>query len=292
MIAVVALNYNDCQTMISYIDSISGYSNIGRIVIVDNQSTDDSYDKLKSYYNQSEKVVVISSEYNGGYGYGNNFGVRYTIEKFKSEFILITNSDVHYSEATLEALENMMLSRRDIGVVAPRMLDSSGNITVNCAWKIPNSKEFVRALIGNRSKLHLSYDYNNNELYKYVDCVPGSLLLVRSKAFQNIQGYDEGIFLFAEETVLGIRLKEKGWKTILLLNSTFVHDHSVSINKTYKSKKKTDLLMWKSRKYILKKYYKFNELELAIIGIAVKLKIEASAFKHGPWNRFKRGIIG
>ena len=205
---------------------------------------------------------------------------------------MITNSDVHYGEATLGALENMMLSRQDIGVVAPRMLDSSGNKTINCAWKIPNSKEFVRALIGNRNKLNLSYNYRNNELYKYVDCVPGSLLLIRSKAFQDIQGYDEGIFLFAEETVLGIRLKKKEWKTILLLSNTFVHDHSVSINKTYKSKKKTDLLMWKSRKYILKKYYGFNELKLNIIGVVVRLKIEASAFKHGPWLNLKKGITG
>ena len=292
MITVVALNYNDYQTMISYIDSIVDYSNINYIVVVDNLSTDDSYDKLKSYYGRSQKVVVISTAYNGGYGYGNNFGIRYAIERFESEFILITNSDVHYGEATLGALENMMLSRQDIGVVAPRMLDSSGNKTINCAWKIPNSKEFVRALIGNRNKLNLSYNYRNNDLYKYVDCVPGSLLLIRSKAFQDIQGYDEGIFLFAEETVLGIRLKKKEWKTILLLSNTFVHDHSVSINKTYKSKKKTDLLMWKSRKYILKKYYGFNELKLNIIGVVVRLKIEASAFKHGPWLNLKKGITG
>ena len=81
MITVVALNYNDYQTMISYIDSIVDYSNINYIVVVDNLSTDDSYDKLKSYYGRSQKVVVISTAYNGGYGYGNNFGIRYAIER-------------------------------------------------------------------------------------------------------------------------------------------------------------------------------------------------------------------
>lgn len=67
MVGCVVLNYNDSKTTIELINRIGKMTSIDVIVIVDNNSTDDSFSVLKQY--ASEKIHVIQSDKNGGYGY-------------------------------------------------------------------------------------------------------------------------------------------------------------------------------------------------------------------------------
>ena len=281
MLSVVTVNYNDSDTIIDYVNSIISFNSINHIIIVDNDSTDDSFNQLFQYYNGIKKVSVIQSGHNGGYGFGNNIGVKYAIENFKSDYVLISNADVEYKDSTISKLLIFMEQEPELAVISPRMLDINKKSVSNCAWRIPNKKQaFIAAIVGVRKDTGLLYDFDKKTSLKYVDCVAGSLLLVRSKAFQEIGGYDENMFLFCEETLLGIRMKRSNWKSAILQQEYFIHAHSISIKKTYKSKKKIDLLTWKSRRYLLQKYYACTKLELAIMDILVKYHIELSALKH------------
>ena len=281
MLTVITVNYNDADTVIDYVNRIVPYKSMNHIIIVDNDSTDDSFNHLLQYYRGIEKVSVIQSGHNGGYGFGNNIGVKYAVEHFNSDYILISNADVEYKNSTISKLLNFMEQDPKLAVISPQMLDINKNPVPNCAWRIPNKKQaFIAAIVGVRRDTGLLYDFTKNTSLKYVDCVAGSLLLVRSKAFQEIGGYDENMFLFCEETLLGIRLKHFDWKSAILQQEYFIHAHSVSIKKTYKSKRKIDLLIWKSRRYILQNYYACTKLELVIMDILVKYHIELSALKH------------
>ena len=281
MLSAVTVNYNDPKTVEKYVNSILSYPSVDNIIIVDNKSTDDSFDHLSKKYNHTDKVSVIQSGRNGGYGFGNNVGVKFAIDHFNSDYILISNSDVKYKDSTIAKLENFMDKDPELAVLSPRMLDINKRPVPNSAWRIPDKKQAFRAaMVGVRKDTGLLYNFDNKTPLKYVDCVAGSLLLVRGSAFQKIGGYDENIFLFCEETVLGIRMNKSRWKSAVAQQEYFIHAHSVSINKTYKSKKKTDLLTWNSRKYILENYYNCSKPELAMMDILVKCHIELSAFKH------------
>ena len=67
---VCILNYNDFETTQKLVEKMRRFSIIDHIVVVDNHSTDDSYDKLCLL--EDEMVIVIQTPKNGGYGYGNN----------------------------------------------------------------------------------------------------------------------------------------------------------------------------------------------------------------------------
>lgn len=281
MLSLVTVNYNDSDTVIDYVNRILSFKSIDNIIIVDNNSTDNSFKHLLQHYHKIEKVSVIQSGRNGGYGFGNNIGVKYAIEHFNSGYVLISNADVEYKNSTISKLLTFMEQEPELAVISPRMLDINKRTVPNCAWRIPDKKQaFMAALVGVRRNTGLLYDFNKKTSLKYVDCVAGSLLLVRSKAFQETGGYDENMFLFCEETLLGIRMKQFDWKSAIVQQEYFIHAHSVSIKKTYKSKKKRDLLTWNSRKYILQNYYACTKLELMIMDILVKFHIELSSFKH------------
>ena len=56
----IILNYNDFRTTMNLINEIHDYKCIDHIIVVDNLSSDNSYEKLKE--NSDNKVIVISTE--------------------------------------------------------------------------------------------------------------------------------------------------------------------------------------------------------------------------------------
>ena len=124
-VAVIIVEFNDAEETIKYVKKIETYQNIQRIVVVDNHSTDlNTISLLKEV--QSEKVLVLQADKNGGYNYGNNFGIRY-LEKSgeKYDYFIISNPDIEVEQTAIQ--ECLALLERDemVGISAPRMLDAS-----------------------------------------------------------------------------------------------------------------------------------------------------------------------
>ena len=75
-VAMIIVNYNDSEDILEYVGKIREYKTIDRIIIVDNKSSKEGeLEALKTLEN--DKVKVIESDKNGGYAYGNNFGISY-----------------------------------------------------------------------------------------------------------------------------------------------------------------------------------------------------------------------
>ena len=75
-IATIIVNYNDVEDTIRFVNEITKYDVINRIVVVDNMSTTiGAFENLKKL--ESQKVKVLQADKNGGYDYGNNFGIKY-----------------------------------------------------------------------------------------------------------------------------------------------------------------------------------------------------------------------
>lgn len=259
----LVLNYNDAPTTAQFVKSIRDFSCIGKILVVDNCSTDSSFDELVAL--ADEKIVVVKTDRNGGYGYGNNYGVRYLHTHYKSEFILLSNPDVIVDEKTLSALELFLRNERDYAVVAPSMLDPNRDRCLNAAFKIPSKRDFVFSTNWLFERIFRPMFYkdikNPGLLKKDVDAVAGSLFLMNADYVLKSGLFDENIFLYWEEIVLGMKIKSVHKKAALLTNEFFVHNHSVTISKTYKSAISKQRLFIKSKLYVLKHYYRANFIE-------------------------------
>lgn len=82
-----------------------------------------------------------------------------------------------------------------------------------------------------------------------MDCVQGSFFMLQSRLIDN-RIYDENIFLFFEESCIGKKFKDLGYKTKLLMDVDYIHNHSVSINKAFSSEAK-------KRKMTLDSFYTY-----------------------------------
>ncbi|MFZ3371671.1 MAG: glycosyltransferase [Desulfitobacteriaceae bacterium] len=253
----VILNYNDSKTTISLLASIKDYNELNYIVVVDNKSSDDSYAILKNY--EDEKIHVLLSERNGGYGYGNNLGIRYSYEILAAEYILIANPDVYFSSECVQKLRQVLIDKKECAISAAVPLEPNGERQKVIAWKLPTVKQEIlgaSVLLTKilSSKIVYDHKYFKGKSTCYVDVVQGAMLMVNANVMVNYGMYDEDFFLYGEEQVLANKLKKNGYKSILLLNQYYVHQHSASINKIYKSLVTKKRLILHSKLLYLKKY--------------------------------------
>lgn len=272
-VAVIIVNYNDVEDTVNYVKKITEYETINRIVVVDNKSTTvNTFDKLKSL--ESNKVNVIESDKNGGYDYGNNFGIKY-LENHNEEYdyYIISNPDIKISEDAIKHCLDVMELDEKIGVIAPRMLNKDGNPIRRSSWKI---RTFALDVVHSTRLLELIFykvlrngEYSNKEYEKdllEVEAISGAFFIIKSKILKEVGYLDDNVFLFYEEDILAHKLKEKGYKTISLNSENFIHYESQTIGKSLSYYKKMKQ-MFKSKMYYHKNYNKINSIQIIIFHI-------------------------
>jgi GT2 family glycosyltransferase len=270
----IILNYNDSETTISLITSIKDYEELDFIIVVDNKSTDNSLEVLSGY--RSKKIITLCTDKNGGYGYGNNYGIKYAVKYLEATHILISNPDVEFSNNTVLALKNAFLENDKCAIIAP-VVYNKGNIV---AWKIPSLfhdvgyATFIYRIFF-KSKMLYSKAFFENKKTCHVDVVSGSLLMVDAEIMMKYGMYDEEMFLYNEEKTLAYKIKQNGYKTLLLLNESFIHHHSVSIQKSINSLIRLKKISNQSELIYLKKYRALKGIKL----IATKIYLEYASFE-------------
>lgn len=282
MLTCVILNYNDYESVINLYNQISGYDVLDKIILVDGASTDDSYAELKQLENK--KTVVLLAAKNGGYGYGNNIGIRYSLE-LGADYVLVANPDVNFSQESIQNCLNMIREHSECVAIAPCMQGIRRN---RLAYKITSPIKDVMFSCMTLNRLfnprYYSKSYFEDKSWCYVDAVPGSLVLFDAKKFAECGLYDENVFLYHEEMIIGKKFQSHNYKTILLLNSFYEHHHSVSVRKTFKSAWKIKKITLKSHKYYLTKYNDKKAVSKSFLNILTPILFLETLV----WEKFKQ----
>lgn len=267
--AMVILNYNDMKVTEKLTRAVMDYECLDRVIVVDNRSTDGSYEYLKNSFRKSE-VDIIQAPVNGGYATGNNFGVRYAIDHYSPEYVFIANPDIAVSQSTISSMIRDMHNHRDYGVMAPLVVQGYN------VWKLPGFIGMIESLFlvwFNLDKRHIKKKLlaSPNRI-ETVGVVEGSFFVIRVKDYRAIDGFDERTFLYAEEIILARRLKSVGQKVGVLTRERYDHLHSTSIKKAYDSSKRKAFPNFYASFKIYNKYYlKTNFLQDGIFWICYEL---------------------
>lgn len=248
--ACIVLNYNDSVTTVKLLKRIYSFSVFSLILVVDNCSTDDSFDVLSQY--ADKKVKVVRSPRNGGYGFGNNFGMDYCY-KLGYQYAVVTNPDVNFREETVQKLLEKIELCTTAAMIAPKQLDINKKQISMIAWKIPSVLEACIYPWASHKILYDKEYIEQNDCVE-VDCVPGAFFLVNLEKMKEIGGYDENIFMYCEESLIGIKIRNAGFKTVLLSSDYYIHEHPHDREKEIKNEVRLHKVWNSNRLYILKNY--------------------------------------
>lgn len=266
---IVIVNYNDYKTTKRLIDNIKDYKIFDKIVIVDNKSSDNSLKELKKLENK--RIVVIDSGKNKGYSYALNVGCKYLIDKYKECKIIVSNSDIIIqSENDIKDLFELVKGKNVIA--GPTIIEGNN---LNRGWIVPKPMDDVAmnilGLYKKYQKRHLMYQdsYYNKDISK-VGTVSGCFFAISSKHLEEMGYFDENVFLYYEENIMGVKTKDLEKNIIVANNIDVIHDHAVSIDKSLKRIKKYDILK-NSQYYFEKTYNHASKGELFLLRLTNKI---------------------
>ena len=214
MTGLVVVNYNDYKNTISFIDSIKEYKVVKHIVIVDNCSTDDSFSMLQGICD--DKISLIKNVSNKGYGSGINLGSKYLMDNYNVDNIIVSNTDIIInSEDDLIKMINYLSD--DVALVGPNVLENGG---VNRGWKIPSvwidsllNIPYIHRFLRKKLLFYKNSEYCSESTQ--VEALSGCFFIMSANALKNVDYYDENIFLYYEENVIGVKLKKMGYKKMV-----------------------------------------------------------------------------
>ncbi len=263
-IGMVIVNYNDFENTNRLINNIKNYKCLDDIVIVDNNSTDDSFKKLKKV--EKENITIIKNN-SRKYSSGLNIGAQFLVKKLGKCNIIFSNSDIIIKKEKdlINLSENIT---EDIVVVGPT-IDEHG--ILNRGWHLPTVNQEILFNIPLLSryfkKKYLLYkDSDYQKATTLVDVVSGCFFMVDSEFLKKVDYFDEKTLLYYEEQILAEKVKQAKKRECINNKIIIYHDHSVTIDKSIKRIEKQRILK-ESQRYYIKTYKKANIIQILLLYI-------------------------
>jgi len=208
-VACVVLNWNGWQDTIACLTAIDGLDYDNRfVIVVDNGSTNDSVQRIREAH---PAVELICTGRNLGYAGGVNVGIRLALER-GAEFVWLLNNDAKPLPNALSALVGKALEQPDLGAVGSVLMYMSSQTEVQ-AW----GGGRVNCWLGRASHA------TSRKEDPWFDYLTGASLLLRCAALAKVGLFDDGFFLYWEDTDLSFRLRRQGWRLGVAAESVVLH---------------------------------------------------------------------
>jgi hypothetical protein len=225
MVDIIVVNYNSSKYLIKFIESVQKYTNPDdyKIIVVDNGSEKSEEQYLMQLFYNNTKIKLLFVGRNIGYGQAIQKAYDVFIRNNNVDFFIFSNADVEliHENWLPRLLYVMSLKKYNAGIIAPKFIFPNG-ILAGTGF-IGNIKNFkIRGW-----KVKDKGQFNKREI---MFSLCGAFLLVRKKAFDEVNGFDPQFKMYFEETDLIIRMKQKGYNAVYEPAVTVIHHYNKSPN--------------------------------------------------------------
>ena len=224
-LSVIILNYNVRyfleQCLASVQEALIGINS--EIIVVDNLSSDDSCDMIKSRF---PNIKLIENDSNLGFPKGNNIGVA----SANGDYICILNPDTVVAEDTFEKILAFAEKQVNLGIVGCKLIDGSGNFLPESKRGIPTPFVALTKIFGlyklfpnwklfNRYYAqHLSENKTGN-----VAILVGAFMIMKRDLYNEIGGFDENCFMYSDDIDLSYMALKSGKSNFYFHETSVIH---------------------------------------------------------------------
>jgi len=210
-VAVAVVSWNTRELLRRCLRSLQPEADAGRarVWVVDNASTDGSRELVR---NEFPDVELIEPEENLGFGPAVNLVGQLS----DSDWIAPSNADVELLPGALERLLDVGAAQERVGCVAPRLVLPDGS-TQHSVYRFPGpalalATHFALPRLSPRlaDRLCLLGAWDPDRP-RSIDWPVGAFMIVRRRAWEEVGGFDQAQWMFAEDLDLGWRLARAGW---------------------------------------------------------------------------------
>lgn len=224
-VAIIVLNWNGADDTMKCMDSLLASTVAADIILVDNDSHDNSVEVLGDYISTHPDATIhfIKNPVNSGFTGGNNVGFQYALQQ-NYEFIGTLNPDAVADQEWVGSLISELDTHDDAGIATGILarsdhekVDSTGDFYTT--WGIPSP----------RGRDTLLKDAPNEA--EYIFGSTGGGFIARAKTLQTVGLFDEKFFMYFEDVDFCFRAQLAGYKVRYTPKAIAYHKLSASTNK-------------------------------------------------------------
>lgn len=225
-VSIIIVSFNTAELTVACIHSIiqtvkkSSYE----IIVVDNNSSDNSVSELKKIKNS--KLKIIENHENSGFSKANNIGIKESVGKY----VLCLNSDTLVYENTIDGMLQFMEENKDCGASTCFLRLPNGKMDDATHRGFPTPWRAVTHFSGlskvfPKSNIFAGYNLGSLDLKTTheIEALAGAFILVRREAGEQVGWWDEDFFFYGEDLDFCFKLKEKGWKIYFVPDFEILH---------------------------------------------------------------------
>lgn len=286
-LSIIIVNYNVKYFLEQCLNSILN-SNIAfkyEVLIVDNNSTDNSIEYLMSKFAQAN-IHFMENKTNVGFAKANNQAIKVAL----GEHILLLNPDTIVGENVLPNVCLFIDSNPQSGAVGVKMIDGSGQFLPESKRGFPSPwasfcKIFGLASIFPKSSFFGEYNllYLDEDSIHQIPILAGAFMMIRRKALDEAGLLDEAFFMYGEDIDLSYRIQQVGYKNYYL-PERIIHYKGKSTNK---EDVKYTKAFYGAMQIFYRKYYPNSKLFSIFILCGIKTKMAIERMNLKLFNRRK-----
>lgn len=264
-LGIVIVNWNTCDYLRKCLETV--FASEGdftyQVVVVDNASTDDSADVVRTDYPQ---VTLIVNADNEGYPRANNRGLRELgfrgagdVDKNAPRYALLLNPDTELPRDGLCQMVEYMDNHPDVGVAGPKLVLEDGSLDKACRRGFPTpavsfyhyaglAKAFPKS--ARFGRYNMTFADPDTEIE--VDSVVGAYMQVRREAIEQVGLLDDVFFMYGEDLDWAYRIKKSGWKVMYYPQVVVKHIKRAASRKS----KKAQFEFWRAMLIFYRKHYR------------------------------------
>jgi GT2 family glycosyltransferase len=236
-VAIVVVSWNTRDLLAKALDSMKPEVDAGRatVVVIDNASSDGSAELVSQRYGWA---TLGRSARNLGFGAAVNAGARAALATGEPEWIAPANADIELQPG---AVEELLAAGRDdsrAGALAPRLVHPDGS-TQHSVHPFPSVGLMLQFNLGRQLRDRAWAQDNCLEGFwdpaqgRRVPWAVGAFELIRRQAWEQLSGFDERRFIYAEDLDLGWRLHQRGWATRYVPEARVIHHEAAATRQAY-----------------------------------------------------------
>ncbi len=217
-LSIIIVTYNSEKDIYECLDTIYSHCDIPikelEVIIVDNNSTDcdTMFNKLKTLW--GEDIILIKNSSNGGYGQGNNVGIR----QCSAPVVLIMNPDVRLVCPIFKKAIDRFSKDKSMCILGMKQwltLEEPSSNSFTCTSRMNGYLSTILSALCTRLDIYLAK-------YMYFS---GSCFFINKAMFETVGLFDESVFLYGEEDDIHYRLMHrfKDCKMIYNKNLRYLH---------------------------------------------------------------------
>ncbi len=202
-VSIVVLTWNNYDATSSCLDALRkiDYSPY-EVVLVDNGSSDGSYERLKEAY---PEACSLQNRENLGFSRGCNVGIRHAMADAACKYILLVNNDCTVGPVSIGRAVAVAEADHKIGVVTGKIVDEKGRI-----WHAGGTISLLRGQ--SRTRGFREPDAGQFEEACDTEWASGAMMLIRREVIERLGPLPEQYFFGVEEWDYSLSVQRGGYR--------------------------------------------------------------------------------